>query len=151
MSEGDLAELRAGTHLPHLAACLVETGGAVLEIGRGSWSTPWLWRYCAAASRLLLSVDDAPQWVAAWPEFPGHIVNYDEFVPQAAARPWGVVLLDHSPGERRAADAMALRHVAERIVVHDMDRRSVSANFTPEILGHWPIRRLDGSTLVLVR
>jgi hypothetical protein len=146
----DLSNPKAGSHLIQLAEGLVATTGAVLEVGRGAWSTPFLWRYCVAAGRELVSVDDQSSWVEAFPQFPGEVVDYDAFVPLAAAREWGVVLLDHSPGVRRAADAVALRHAAARVVVHDLDNGKIAGSFAP-VLGLWPVRKLRGSTLVLVR
>jgi hypothetical protein len=105
-----------GTHLVPLAAALVDTAGAVLELGCGEWSTPFLQRYCMAAGRELLSLENYPKWAAV---FGVPCVDYDVAIPEAAQREWSIVLVDHRPAERRIPDLLKFVDKAEIILLHD--------------------------------
>lgn len=53
------------THLPHLIRAVLMTGGPVLELGMGDYSTPILLELCCFARpcvRRLLSVENDPVW-----------------------------------------------------------------------------------------
>ena len=43
---------------------------------------------------------------------------------------WGLVLIDHQPGERRRIDVDLLRDRAELIVVHDTEFHGYKYNFS---------------------
>lgn len=114
-----------GSFMVPLTACLAATSGPVLEVGIGEWSTPFLTRYCLAAGRKLLSVDEDPEWIELFKSYAvgSHVVErvrYDVFLPEAAKQDWSVVFLDQSPGGKCRADAaMMFRNTAEYIVSHD--------------------------------
>ena len=113
---------KAGSHLVPLTACLVATTGHVLEVGLGDWSTPFLTRYCIAAGRRLLSVDDQTEWVQAYNDHAGadiRLVHYNQALPRLALERWSVVLVDHWPAKRRMKDAMLFRTTARHILIHD--------------------------------
>lgn len=145
-----------GSHLAPLAACVVATRGPVLEIGTGNWSTPFLHPYCIATGRRLVSVDEDHAWIQKY--LPMHVsshevygVSYDQFIAEASRERWSVVLLDHSPGWRRAADALKLID-SEFLVIHDFSGAEVADRFTPEVLEKWPHKQIAGfspSSLVL--
>ena len=145
-----------GSHLVPLMACVTATRGSVLEMGVGHWSTPLLHRYCAAAGRHLVSVDEDHQWAEKFRDMRvcNHQVRgvrYDDFMREAVQQAWSVVFLDQSPGHRRAADAVALRDVSVFLVVHDYSGAEVRNSFAP-ILEQWPFRaeaKFSPSTLVL--
>jgi hypothetical protein len=79
--------------------------------------------------------------------------NYDEELPNLAKQEWGVVFLDHSPGQRRAQDALLFRDTAKYIVVHDWSGKEVREGFTDEVLDHWTsqhvVDKYSPSSLVL--
>lgn len=147
-----------GSHLVPLMACVCATRGAVLEVGTGNWSTPVLHTYCIAAGRKLVSVDEDRNWIDQYKRMQvcEHYVGsceYDVFLPEAASDKWSVVFLDHSPGQRRAADALLFRDCATYILVHDYSGAEIADAFAP-ILDRWPFRavaKFSPSTLVLGR
>lgn len=115
-----------GTHVPALALALQHTTGNVLELGCGDYSTPLL--HALRGERLVLSVDSNPEWVARYQNLhaPGkhHVVSiadWDRFFREQMERPWGLALVDHAPGDRRAADIAKLVNVVEVLVIHDTD------------------------------
>lgn len=147
-----------GSHLVPLMACVCATRGPVLEMGVGHWSTPLLHRYCAAGGRKLVSVDEDRGWLEKFAdmrvcEHEVRSVNYPDFIREAADRVWSVAFLDHSPGWRRAEDAIRLRECADYILVHDYSGDEVRDAFAP-ILELWPHRavaQFSPSTLLLGR
>lgn len=143
-------DARWGSHLVPLAAALGATSGPVLEIGCGHWSTPFLVRYCTAAGRRLVSVEDDGRWLQpdpVWPDWERIVTpSYDVVLPQLATMKWAVVLLDHWPAGRRAADALLFRGRAEAILVHDA-RKAVKHGWI-EVLSDWP-GRIEHDTIVL--
>lgn len=144
-----------GSHLVPLMACVCATRGAILECGVGDWSTPLLHAYCAAGGRRLVSLDEDRQWVERFAPMRSSshevsAVRYDAVLPGLAEQDWSVVLLDQSPGWRRAKDALMFMR-AEFIVVHDYSGAEVTDPFAP-ILDQWPRRAIamfSPSTLVL--
>lgn len=150
------ADTSWGSHLVPLMACVVNTTGPVLEVGMGYWSTPLLHRYCLAAGRTLVSIEDNAKWTEQFK--PYHVchhkvgsANYDEYLKNASHQPWSVVFLDHSPGRRRAADAVMFQDVAEYILSHDYSGAEVYDPFQ-EVIGNWKYSKVAAfspSTLVL--
>ena len=141
-----------------LMACVCATRGAILEVGTGHWSTPMLHRYCSAGGRKLVSVDEDRNWVEQFADMrvcshEVRAVKYEQFIPEAAGQQWSVVFLDHSPGPRRAIDALRLIDCADYILSHDYSGEDVRREFAP-ILHRWPYRavaQFSPSTLVLGR
>lgn len=118
-----------------LAACLSKTTGAVLEIGVGDWSTPFLIRYCLASDRTLVCIEDKPEWASKY----GIIVsNYDVALPKFARQAWSVVLVDHWPPKRKLNDASLFRKTAEYVLVHDAGK--MLRRFRSNLPVRWPYR-----------
>ncbi len=110
--------------MPALLAVLGETSGAVLEVGVGHYSTPFLHEFCERERRALLSLEEDEAWAAPFLALasPLHAITrdaYDTSIPKAAKHQWSVILLDHSLGPRRGPDMALLLDHAEFIVVHD--------------------------------
>jgi hypothetical protein len=143
-----LDDPRAGTHLIAMAERLALTDGAVLEVGMGAWSTPFLLRYCLASGRELVSVDDDRQWFEAHAHPGAELVSYDTALPKLAERNWSVVLIDHSPGSRRARDTLLFLSTATYILVHDWRSAEVTDPFQP-ILAKWSWSDVIRDTMVL--
>src|SRR5688572_25039234 len=137
------------SYLADLVACLLNTTGPVLEVGAGKWSTPILRDFCKAAQRDFVSLDSDP----AWRQDPTRLVLYDDVLPNLAQQAWSVVFLDHSPGERRPADALLFADSAEYVVAYDY-APEVEASFEP-VLKRWAFHkvsdRFSPRTLVLGR
>ena len=112
-----------GTHVPLLAACLLQTEGPVVELGCGWHSTPLLHSFCAAHRRPLVTADDDPDWLARfrhmrrrWHAF---VEVHDWDKSNLFAQRWSVVLVDHGQGHRRGYDTSRLADLAGLIVCHD--------------------------------
>jgi hypothetical protein len=139
--------IASGTHLVPLARALVDTTGAVLELGSGDFSTPFLRRYCLAAGRELLSLENYPKWAA---EFGVPCVDYDVAIPAAARREWSVVLVDHRPSERRIPDAIRFVGKTEYLLLHDY-AHEIEGRPGVDVLTSAGSVTIDHDTLVLRR
>lgn len=126
-----------GTHMVPLMTAVVHTQGPILEMGSGDFSTPLLHAICSVNKRFILTTDTDKNWLSlfndlacSWHNFiyvpvyeddqnlnPKPIL-WDEI---GGDRHWGVVFIDHRPGERRAIDIQRLRKNADIIVVHDTE------------------------------
>lgn len=117
-----------GSHLPALVACVAVTDGPVLELGLGEFSTPVLHALCFRGRKLVSldhdqrALDNFGCLASDW-----HEVRLDPnyaSLDRLAREPWGVVLVDHWPSERRAADALKFLG-AEFVVVHDAEAQAI--------------------------
>ena len=136
----------AGTHLVPMTMCLAVTKGAVLELGAGDWSTPFLRRYCMAADRELLTLENYPKWAA---EFGVEVGDYDVTIPKAALRQWSVVLIDHRPAERRVEDLLRFVGQSDFILLHD--HHDYVQHLGRVMERDWAWTRIENDTLVLCR
>jgi hypothetical protein len=123
-----------GTHFPLLAAACAASKGPILELGCGTWSTPMLHEIAKATGRRLVSLETDPEWLATFDDFRtdwhelrhvpgggpmGEGAAWDD-VPLEKTE-WGVVFVDHRPGDRRRVEIERLRGRAEFLVVHDTE------------------------------
>jgi hypothetical protein len=118
---------RYGSHLPVLMAAIHRTRGAVLELGVGAFSTPYLHWACAMAQRPLLSVESFAPY-ATWAKDYSrglHVVMSVESFDAAPieARSWDVALVDHSPSARRVVDIRRLADCCRFVILHDSNGR----------------------------
>jgi len=129
------------SHQPLLLHCLFLTKGQVLELGAGNYSTLILHEVCAALDRQLVTIDCDEKWLNTFMDLasPKHelmcVGMTEEFRLRGTAQirdhqvwqeckridqnTWGLVLVDHRPGERRKDDILRLKDDAQIIVVHD--------------------------------
>ena len=128
------------THIAPLVTAILATTGPVLELGAGDFSTPIMHALCRAQSRYLLTADTSMSWLDLFSDLdtPNHDFKYvpvyehgGEENPKAEMwdeiggnREWGVVFVDHRPGQRRIVDILRLKHTAQIIVVHDTEEQS---------------------------
>jgi len=136
-----IVEWEYGTHMTPLTTALLHTEGPVLEMGCGDFSTPLLHTICSSTRRFLLTAETDKDWMGLFTDLSddGHYFQYvpcyDELwvnredpglwdgVGCSMPR-WGVVFIDHRPGERRVVDIERMRHKADIIVVHDTQQPS---------------------------
>lgn len=145
-----------GSHIVPLMACVCATRGAILEVGCGHWSTPLLHRYAVAANRRLLTIDEDKEYLHQFNALVvcRHQVQYMDYsveLPKLAKEQWSVVLLDHSPGWRRGADALLFKDSAELIISHDYSGEEVWRSFEA-FLCEWPYKakaEFSPSSLIL--
>lgn len=106
-------------HRPILLLALTLTEGSVLELGSGEGSTQYLRNYCKEKTRSFETCDNNKEWC----EKTGaeHIEDWDKLVNCVAALSYGVIFIDHAPGERRALDTISLAYAADILVLHDTE------------------------------
>lgn len=115
--------VKQGTHIPVLVSVFEKTEGDVLELGSGFFSTQILRWLCQMAGRKLISYESSNFWhmKATKNPVPFHTVikvekSWDE---AEIEKHWGMVLVDHSPDERRWREIERLANYAEYIIIHD--------------------------------
>lgn len=106
------------SHLPALFSCLLATGGAVLEVGAGDWSTPLLRKFCEVGDRFFQSFEEDPAWADRTVSVYCPLPQMTETLRNCASEHWSVVFLDHN-GHVRAEHALLFVDSAEYIVIHD--------------------------------
>jgi len=120
-----------GSHLPVLIKVIGKTTGAVLEMGMGLYSTPFLHWSCFP-NRILVSYDNNPECFKLNKQYQEGlhevrlVSNWDEADIEMF---WDVVLVDHSPSQRRIEDIKRLAQWANYIIVHDTQRNYKFADF----------------------
>jgi len=119
--------IQYATHLPCLMEALDRTDGDVLELGNGVFSTPFLHWFCHRKKRYLLTIESDPKWSWFCKQYYDdsqhqHMLceNWDS-AKLAISKPWDVVLVDHSPSERRVKEIVLLKDLVKYIVVHDAE------------------------------
>lgn len=124
--------IRYSTFLPVLMAAIERTTGDVLELGAGVFSTPYLHWMCKRQKRNLMTIENDEKWFNfcrkyyvsnAGRPFRHRFIFAKEWddVDKYIRRNWDVVLVDHSPSERRIVEIEKLANLAKYIVVHDTD------------------------------
>jgi hypothetical protein len=106
-------------HLPLLLLGLSHTDGAVMELGSGDGSTPYLRKYCADYKRTFQSFDNNQEWCAKTSA--EYVQDWNPLIAGAAGAYRGLIFIDHAPGERRADDAIKLANAADILVLHDTE------------------------------
>ncbi len=135
--------LAYGGHAVVLFSALYATRGAILELGSGFFSTPTIHNVSAVEqSRDVYTVDLNVEWLARFTSLssPRHRFAFISTRPQPQAfggitvqperfntwddiwhREFGLVFVDHSPGERRIQDIGIFRNLTDVMLVHDTD------------------------------
>jgi hypothetical protein len=131
-----------GSHLPVLMKVASLTTGDILELGAGFFSTPYLFWICKEQKRKFVSYENEYEWfkqIWRWKNPKGSKVTTDKlsvispdklleyhFVSSwdmaDIDKEWDVVLVDHSPSQRRIVEIKKLANLAKYIVVHDTQR-----------------------------
>jgi hypothetical protein len=117
--------IRYSSHLPVLMEVMKRTTGDVLELGPGVFSTPILHWICQVRKRNLLTVESDPKWAYFCrrhykTHYHKHLqVDNWDLAKDAINKQWDVVLVDHSPSERRVEEIKILANLAKYIVIHD--------------------------------
>lgn len=137
MQPRHLANSDYGTHMCPLVTAVMNTNGPVLEMGCGDYSTPLLHTICKVQNRELLSTDTSKEWIKLFLDLEKDFHKF-EYVPvydddmELNAKPhlwdkigsdkhWGVVFIDHRPGNRRKIDILRMSNISDIIVVHDTE------------------------------
>ncbi len=119
--------IRYSTFLPMLLEALTRTKGDVLELGAGVFSTPLLHWICEKEKRNLLTVENDREWFKFTKQYLQTDLHKFLFVENWDAadelinKEWDVVLVDHSPSNRRIEEIKKLANLAKFLIVHDSD------------------------------
>lgn len=128
-----------GTHMAPLITSVMNTDGPIFEMGCGDYSTPILHAICEKQQRKLLSTDTSNEWLNLFIDLTSTYHKF-EYVPvyeddweknpkpelwdKVGNQNWGVVFIDHRPGERRKDDIKRFQNSADIVVVHDTETES---------------------------
>ena len=113
------------THNPMLIKTVLISGGPVLEIGAGIYSTPLLHWLCKLLGRNLVTYENNTehcQYAKMFVSRHHSIKLIDDWSKIDTKTHWGVVFMDHNPDSRRADDVISFKDRADYIVIHDTDR-----------------------------
>lgn len=119
--------MRYSTFLPMLLEAMNRTSGNVLELGAGVFSTPILHWLCERQRRSLLTIENSRGWynfTRTYLRTPLHTfihVQHWDDAKSAIEKEWDVVLVDHSPSDRRVVEIRLLANLAKYLVVHDSE------------------------------
>lgn len=110
-------------HLYLLWPSLEATKGDVIEFGCGDGSTRQLNQYCKDTNRNLVSYDFNKDWIEKFNhlESDSHKFVHAPDWDAVSLSKVDVLLIDHSPGERRWEDIKKYANVAKYIVIHDSE------------------------------
>lgn len=106
---------KVGSFLPWLEKTLNMTQGAILELGAGPFSTPFLAEYCKAHHRGWWTYEYDLEFAVVAQRFNKNVVESPQHVPDG---PWGVVLVD-CEGWARLDFLQRLRGSTDVFVIHD--------------------------------
>lgn len=124
--------IRYSTFLPVLMTVMETTNGDVLELGAGVFSTPYLHWICKRKGRKLLTIENDEKWFNFCRKYyqSSHrqpirhrfvfTRDWDD-IEKEIVKEWDVVLIDHSPSERRIEEIKKLANLAKYIIIHDAD------------------------------
>jgi len=87
----------------------------ILEMGCGEGSTPYLIEYCKKNKKNLISYDYSKEWADKYNAI--HVTDWDLINHEN----YSVILIDHSPGERRHIDIEKLKDKCEYMIIHDSE------------------------------
>lgn len=114
-----------GSHIPVLIDVFANSSGPVLELGMGVFSTPLLHSLCVDSKRMLVSLENNPEF------FDMHTTFVDEFhqiklvddwdKTEIENTHWGVAFVDQRPAEGRVASIKKLMNNTDYIVIHDSE------------------------------
>jgi hypothetical protein len=119
-----------GTHQPVLFETAMRCDGTVVELGCGEGSTRLLHDVCAERNLPLLTLEADADWMNRYAPAFASAAHRFELVPDwetALESPrwdeqqWGLVFVDQSPWEARAASVRRLRSNADFVILHDCD------------------------------
>ncbi|OGZ27064.1 MAG: hypothetical protein A2427_01040 [Candidatus Nealsonbacteria bacterium RIFOXYC1_FULL_40_7] len=127
------------SHIPLLVRLFDLSEGDVLEIGTGYFSTLLLHWLAHIYKRNVYSYENDPYWykraLKANSKYHRVIMvnNWDDL---PVDRHWGLVFVDHKPGERRSMEVKRFAKNADYILIHDTEPENEKEYHFSEI---WPL------------
>ncbi len=119
-------DYRWGSHLPVLIKLVNITKGDILELGTGLYSTPFLHWACFPDRKLVSYESDFECYkLNKQYDIEFHYVHFVKVWKNIEIdKQWDIVLVDHSPSQRRIVEIKRLADFAKYIVIHDTQRNS---------------------------
>ncbi|MEW5816993.1 MAG: hypothetical protein AB1798_16560 [Spirochaetota bacterium] len=114
----------AASHIPLLVRIFDLSEGNVLEIGTGYFSTLVLHWLAHIYKRKVYSYENDPYWYkrALRANSKYHtVIKVDNWDELPVDKRWGLVFIDHKPGERRIVEVERFANSADYIVIHDTE------------------------------
>lgn len=130
-----------GSHFIPLAFGYSQSSGAILEMGSGHYSTPLLHALNLKDKRKILTTDTSKEWLSNfkelendWHQFQYIPVYEDDWEVNPKPEKWedlaiptkefGLIFVDHRPGERRKVDIARFAETKALVIVHDSQEMS---------------------------
>ena len=133
------------THQRLLVKAVLNTGGAIVELGCGWYSTPILHEIAKSQRRPLYTFDTSREWLDQFTHLSMKYANHHLYEvatwSMLEARVCGVVFIDMAPGAEREYAADAFREKADVLVLHDTENQ-VEYGW-PRVLPTFPYQYTD--------
>jgi len=151
--------IRYSSFLPVLLEIMKTTHGDVLELGAGVFSTPILHWLCQKEKRNLLTMESDWTWFYFACQY--YRTDYHKFIyakrwnydENTIKKSWDVVLVDHSPSQRRVTEVRLLANLAKYIILHDSnqsaDRTYRYSTIYPLFKYRYDLLKVEPTTTVL--
>ncbi|KAK2144550.1 hypothetical protein LSH36_748g02063 [Paralvinella palmiformis] len=151
-----------GSHVITFLASTWITEGPILEMGSGWYSTPVAHRVAVIRGRSILTADTNYEWLRYFLVFSSTnhrlyyvgddkretddqvqvVSSWDDIGGQSER--WGMIFVDHAPGERRKVDIERLRNKADLLVIHDSQPKADRAYKSQKLLASFEHRTIVG-------
>lgn len=116
------------THIGPLFRAAIASTGPILELGTGNSSTTMLHAIAISQNRTLVSVDNNLDWLNLFLDYNRGLHSFMYVPPPFNSwgnigihNLWGLVFIDHAPGEDRKKAISRLRNNADILVIHDTE------------------------------
>lgn len=156
--------IRYSSFLPVLMKVVEITKGDILELGPGVFSTPYLHWMGKRMGRKIVTIENNEMWFNFCRKYyafghkdaVGHrfifAKEWDD-IEKYIKKEWDIVLIDHSPSERRIVEIEKLANLAKYIVIHDADpeqeRNYHYSKIFPLFKYRYDFREVEPATTIL--
>lgn len=158
MAERVSLSVRYGSYMPVLLQALLKTSGDVLELGGGVYSTHVLHSFSLIQGRKILTIENDLfwyHWCRKYESENHQVIHVDKWedAPVGTTFGWDIVLIDHSPNDRRVLEAMRVANYAKFLILHDANGRYDKHYHYSEIYQNFKYKftydKLEPATVVL--
>ena len=151
-----------GSHVITFLASTWITEGPILEMGSGWYNTPVAHRISVIQGRNILTADTNYKWLKYFLIFSSNnhrlyyvgddkqetddevqvVSSWDDIGGQSER--WGMIFVDHAPGERRKVDIERLRNKTDLLIIHDSQPKAGRAYKSQKLLASFEHRTIVG-------
>jgi hypothetical protein len=127
------------THQRLLVKYLMQTEGAILELGCGNYSTPLIHEIANAQGRAVLTLDSQQLWLSQFTHMRSESHRF-QYVPNwgdwKTSEQYGLAFIDHAPAERRMPEIRKLLDRVDVFVMHDTEDPAYNYDKVHFIMDH---------------